>query len=236
MRHEVNLQTRAVRAQQEQNAEALRLLEESLDDLRQVPAAPAAPPPPGDELLRPLLKTLIDVYDALALASREVQRVQDTVLPLLGQVAAAPEPVEEPAHAAPPPSQPAVPRWARWLGVRVPDTGPLWNLNARLVAERRQQQERDGQLRAAAERIRQLLGALLAGYAMSLQRVERALQQHGLEAIPAVGEPFDPDEMEVLEAVTGTGRAPGEVLDEVRRGYRWRGRVFRHAQVRVARS
>jgi molecular chaperone GrpE len=71
---------------------------------------------------------------------------------------------------------------------------------------------------------------------MGLQRLERALSQHGLEAIPAAGEPFDPERMEVLEAVDGTGRPPGEVLAEVRRGYLWRGRVFRYAQVRVARS
>jgi len=71
---------------------------------------------------------------------------------------------------------------------------------------------------------------------MSVQRVERALRQQGLEPIPAVGEPFDPERMEVVEAATGTGRPSGEVLEEVRRGYLWNGRVFRYAQVRVARS
>ena len=71
---------------------------------------------------------------------------------------------------------------------------------------------------------------------MSLQRLERALQHHGLEAIPCVGRPFDPERMEVLEVVADTGRPANEVLDEVRRGYLWNGRVFRYAQVRVARS
>ncbi|MBI1917737.1 MAG: nucleotide exchange factor GrpE, partial [Planctomycetes bacterium] len=47
---------------------------------------------------------------------------------------------------------------------------------------------------------------------------------------------FDPERMEVLEAVANTGRPPAEVIEEVRRGYLWRGRVFRFAQVRVARS
>ncbi len=81
-----------------------------------------------------------------------------------------------------------------------------------------------------------MLTALVTGYTMSVQRVERALRQHGLEPILAVGERFDPERMEVVEASTGTGRTPGEVLEEVRRGYLWNGRVFRYAQVRVAKS
>ena len=77
---------------------------------------------------------------------------------------------------------------------------------------------------------------LATGYTMSRQRVERALQQHGLEPIPAVGEPFDPEQMEVLEVVTDSGRTSGEVVEEVRRGYLWNGRIFRFAQVRVAKT
>jgi molecular chaperone GrpE len=71
---------------------------------------------------------------------------------------------------------------------------------------------------------------------MSLQRIERALGQHGLEAIPATGQRFDPERMEVVEAVTDSGRPAGVVIDEVRRGYVYNGRVFRYAQVRVAKS
>ena len=41
LRQEVNLQTRAVRAQQEQNAETLRQLAEAVDYLTQAPAATA---------------------------------------------------------------------------------------------------------------------------------------------------------------------------------------------------
>jgi molecular chaperone GrpE len=71
---------------------------------------------------------------------------------------------------------------------------------------------------------------------MSLQRIDRALAQHGLEPLAAVGRPFDPEVMEVVEAVAGSGRPAGEVVGEVRRGYRRNGRVFRCAQVRVAAS
>src|SRR5437764_719189 len=88
--------------------------------------------------------------------------------------------------------------------------------------------------RQGVDRVRQLLSSLVTGYRMGLQRVERALAQQGLEPILATGTPFDPERMEVLEAVANTGRPPGEVIEEVRRGYLWRGRVFRFAQVRVA--
>jgi molecular chaperone GrpE len=71
---------------------------------------------------------------------------------------------------------------------------------------------------------------------MSLQRIDRALRQHGLEPIPTVGDVYDPELMEAVEVVAGSGLAAGEVVQEVRRGYRWNGRVFRYAQVRVARG
>jgi hypothetical protein len=83
---------------------------------------------------------------------------------------------------------------------------------------------------------RDTLDALAAGYAMSLQRLDRALLQHGLERIACVGLPFDPETMEVVEVVKEEGRSATEVLDEVRPGYRRHERLFRPAQVRVARG
>jgi molecular chaperone GrpE len=215
LRHEVHLQTRAARAQQEQGAEALRQLGEALAALQQGQLSTRLGEEQArDEALRPLLKALVDVYDALSLAEREVRRVQDTLLPLL----------EQPAPAPPQPS--AVPSlWARLFG-----TPPR-----RTVAEEQAGQPVP-QASPAAERARQMLAAVLTGYTMSMQRVERALRQHGLEPIPAVGQPFDPERMEVLEVVTDGDRPSGEVVGEVRRGYLWRDRVFRYAQVRVAKS
>jgi molecular chaperone GrpE len=222
LRHEVNLQTRAVRAQQEQNTETLRQLMLSLETLRNAqanrPAAPAVAQP-VEEAVRPLLKTLIDLHDALSLAAREIQRVRDSVLPLLEDLAA-----EGPG--SPPAPEPAPSFWSRLLRRSRWADQPLLE----------SQWQRTQLVQGASERVHKMLLALATGYTMSLQRLERALQQHGLEAIPTVGGPFDPELMEVLEAVDGSGQSPGEVVEEVRRGYRWNGRVFRFAQVRVARS
>jgi molecular chaperone GrpE len=225
VRQEVNLQTRAVRAQQEQNAETLRQLTVALDALRQSQASSEQVRQQTlDEAIRPLLKTLIDLYDALALAGREMQRLRETVLSSLEQFAAAataePEP---PAAPAAPPSL-----WSRLFRSSTPQ--PATQRPEKTPA----QQERERLTRENGERVRQLLASLVTGYTMSVQRVERALRQHGLEAIPTAGERFDPERMEVVEAVADSGHPSGEVLDEVRRGYLWNGRVFRYAQVRVA--
>jgi molecular chaperone GrpE len=221
VRQEVNLQTKAARAQQEQNAEALRQLEQSLETLQQAQAgAEEADEQAQEELLRPLLKTLVDSYDALALASREVLRVQDNALPLLGQVTGA---GESGASSAPAPRG----FWARWFG-----GGPTEP--SAQEAEQVARQERQRQTVQAIEQIRRLLDSVVTGYSMSLRRMERALQQYELEAIPCVGQPFDPELMEVVEVVADPGRSRSEVVEEVRRGYLWRGRLFRYAQVRVA--
>jgi molecular chaperone GrpE len=201
------LQTRAARAQQEQSAEAAGALRQALDALKESARAEEA----GEEgRLRPLLKSLVDTYDALALAARAAERGREVVPPLLGETAAALGQAE------------SAPRswWGRLFG----------------GGGSGEARERARRGRQACERAAEVLGSLLAGYRMSLERVDRALRQHGLEPIPAAGQAFDPERMEVLEAVAGSGRPPGEVLEEVRRGYLWNGRVFRYAQVRVARS
>jgi molecular chaperone GrpE len=250
VRQEVNLQTKAVRGQQEQTTEALELLEQTLDELRKSKTTSQQQQQSPDDLLRPLLKTLIDAHDALSLAAKEARRVEENVLATLDALPDLPDlsslqlaSVEVPALEQPPRSI-----LARILGVRAIDEQTLTNWQARVrlaheqgMVEKLEAFVREGQQRGAEAKrgmahVKQLLASLLAGYRMGLQRIERALQQHGLEGIPATGQAFDPERMEVLEAVDGTGRPAGEVLEEVRRGYLWRGRVFRYAQVRVARS
>jgi molecular chaperone GrpE len=147
--------------------------------------------------------------------------MRETILPSLERLAA----VEAPAETA---AEPAPSFLGRLFGGARENAG----LRETLLAEWQQRED----ARQAATQARGLLESLVTGYTMSLQRLERALSQNELEPIPCVGTPFDPERMEALEIVTAGDRPFGEVIDEVRRGYLWRGRVFRHAQVRVAKN
>jgi molecular chaperone GrpE len=61
------------------------------------------------------------------------------------------------------------------------------------------------------------------------------LESEGVSAIDAApGTPFDPRAHDAIANVPGTGHAEGEIVEEVRRGYRLRDRVLRPALVAVA--
>jgi molecular chaperone GrpE len=79
------------------------------------------------------------------------------------------------------------------------------------------------------------LAGTLEGVKLGRQRIERLIQRHGLEAIPAVGFPFDAETMEAIEVSSNSGQPVGTVIEEVRIGYHREGAVFRCAQVKVAR-
>ena len=192
LRHEVNLQTKAARAALEQNAEVLRQLSDRDDE----PEPEPEPADDADDLLRPAVKAVIDVADALALSHRQAEKLRDGAAALLK------------ADAAPAP-RPGF--FARLFGP--PPAPPLPDLDA----------------------LRKLAAGVADGYALSLRRVERLLPTWDVEAVRCTDEEFDPELMEVVEVVADTGRAPGTVVEEVRPGYRWRGRLFRFAQVKVAR-
>lgn len=73
---------------------------------------------------------------------------------------------------------------------------------------------------------------LLAGVRGTQQLLLDTLAKEGLEAIPAVGEDFDPELHEAV-STTAVGDGPFVVVAEMRRGYTLRGRVIRPALVTV---
>jgi molecular chaperone GrpE len=214
LRQEINLQTKSNRAQLEQSAQTIGMLQEAYGTLeRQQTQVEESEQSAQDELVRPLLKTLIDAYDALSIAERQVTRLLDTTAPAGAEAALSPPVVKL-----------KLPHWARWMGLDASIEAQL----APLYAWRQALQP------VADDRYRQSLDALLTGYRMSLQRLERAFESYGLETFPCAGESFDPELMEVAEVVRDESRTKIEVIEELRRGYLWRGRLFRCAQVRVA--
>ena len=67
------------------------------------------------------------------------------------------------------------------------------------------------------------------------RKLRQLLESEGVTAIDAEpGTPFDPRDHEAIATVPGTGRPEGEIVEQVRRGYRLRDRVLRPALVAVA--
>jgi molecular chaperone GrpE len=69
------------------------------------------------------------------------------------------------------------------------------------------------------------------------RKLRLLLESEGVTSIDAsAGTPFDPREHEAIANVPGTDQPDGQIVEEVRRGYRLRDRVIRPALVAVASS
>jgi len=72
--------------------------------------------------------------------------------------------------------------------------------------------------------------AVLQGVRLMAQELWTILEKEGLTVQRTVGEPFDPHRHEAVAQVEG---AEGMIIEEVRRGYEWNGKVMRPAMVKV---
>jgi molecular chaperone GrpE len=88
--------------------------------------------------------------------------------------------------------------------------------------------------RALAGSISEAPAALHQGVALTLQQMMEILSREGLEELRSVGERFDPHLHEAVETRVVAGFEPGIVLEELRKGYRFRGHLLRPALVRVS--
>jgi len=77
--------------------------------------------------------------------------------------------------------------------------------------------------------------AWVKGVELSVRKLEDALRAHGLEAIDAVGKPFDPKVHEAIGHEESSEHPEDTVVEVLRPGYRVRDRVVRPALVKVAR-
>jgi molecular chaperone GrpE len=88
--------------------------------------------------------------------------------------------------------------------------------------------------RALAEPAADAQDAFRRGISLTFQQMMDILSREGLEEIRAVGEPFDPHVHEAVETKAVKGFEEGIVLEELRKGYRFRGHLLRPALVRVS--
>jgi len=66
------------------------------------------------------------------------------------------------------------------------------------------------------------------------RQLVRALTEAGVALIDPAGEAFDPQQAEAVEQRPSAGVEPGTVVDVIRRGGVWRGRLLRTAHVAIA--
>ena len=74
---------------------------------------------------------------------------------------------------------------------------------------------------------------VVEGYDLAIQRFDRALSRLGVEVLPALGCPFDPEWMQAVGTRRSHAAADGEVIEEVRGGFTRGGQVLRPAEVIV---
>ena len=77
-------------------------------------------------------------------------------------------------------------------------------------------------------------GGLRTGVELIYKQLVDLVQRQGLEAIKAVGQPFDPHLHEAVTTTPSDEVAENTVLEELQRGYLYNGKLVRPATVRVS--
>ena len=87
-----------------------------------------------------------------------------------------------------------------------------------------------------ARHAQEILGALSHGYSLSLDRLDEALVACGVDRIACRNSIFDPQCMTAVDIEETDSLPEGTVVEVYRDGYEWNGKVYRTAQVKVARN
>ena len=78
--------------------------------------------------------------------------------------------------------------------------------------------------------------SLQAGVSMIHQQLKSVLSEAGLEELNAIGQPFDPNFHEALSQQETSDVPEGQVVQQMRKGYKLRDRLLRPASVVVAKQ
>ncbi len=94
----------------------------------------------------------------------------------------------------------------------------------------------DAALSAAQTSSAESAQSLQTGVAMIFQQLKKALTESGLEEIDATGQVFDPNLHEAVSQQESKDVPEGNVLQQLRKGYKLRDRLLRPATVVVAKK
>jgi molecular chaperone GrpE len=77
---------------------------------------------------------------------------------------------------------------------------------------------------------------IVQGLEMVRRQLEDFLRSHGMEVVDAVGQPFDPNLHEAVGQEASAEVAEGDVIRQLRRGFKLRDRLLRPASVVVSKG
>jgi len=91
-------------------------------------------------------------------------------------------------------------------------------------------------LAATADASDETAGSLRTGVNMILTQLKSVLTEVGVEEVDALGETFDPTVHEAVSQQETTEASEGQVIQQLRKGYKLRDRLLRPASVIVAKA
>ena len=204
-RHEVKLLTKASRGAEERNEATLLSMNAAIEQFRAVaPLEEEA----AQKAARPLVEAIVGLDESLVLGRRVIEQARQRML-------------ED---------------WeAELKEVRghlddLYRTQPWWR---KTLIRPWHQATRDVYSGRSLETGRSIFNSLLEGYDLIQNRLRRAMQEQAIVRMECIGKPADPHCMTVVEVVSDPSRPPGTVVEEVRPGYHWDGKVFRFAEVKA---
>jgi molecular chaperone GrpE len=208
LRHEVKLETKGSRGLQEQIDTLLPALRQAIDQFRSVaPKEEQAVSAVG----KPMAEAMADLDEALARGRLEIEKARDRLEAEAAELATSIESNLDSLFKGF--------SWFRRRSLRA------YHEQVRTLVDQQVGKPRPG-----------LFDALLEGYGLIQDRLRKAMDAGQVRRIDTFGRAVDPALMTVLEVVDLPGRISGQVVDEARRGYTWRGRVLRYAEVRAVRQ
>lgn len=205
LRHEVKLSTKSLRGTEERSEATLLAMQAAIEQFRAASNGDAAAFEKG---IRPVVESLLDMDESLVRGRKVLETARQRVLGEAHQeVVRIRTQLDELYRTQ---------SWWRRILCR-----PWHTLTKDVLGTR------------VLETPREIFDALLEGYDLIQARLKRALDEHDVIRMLCIGKPVDPNAMTVLEAVPDPGRPAGVVVEEVRPGYYWRGKVLRFAEVKA---
>lgn len=205
LRQDVKLLAKAARGTEERNEATLLSLGAAIEQFRAVQAKEEEA---ADKAARPLVEAFVELDEALIRGRRAIAQAKQRILAdVSAALADAARRLDDLFSTQP---------WWRRLLCRP------WHNAAKAVYSA-----------GTLDTYRNIFDSLLEGYDLIQDRAGRSMQQLSIVRMECLGQPADPNRMTIVEVVSDASRRPGTVIEEIRPGYCWQGRVVRFAEVKA---